>query len=982
MMTQYPEVPFTELTSDNVNLTKSYSLKHGGLIKRESGVLSKGTAQRKNLSLDKIDDYLNGLNQNQAICHGDFGSNSAQITTKRRADGVNNIARSTEYFSYPEQQSALVLFDHDRDPHSPTFDSPHEIVELLTEIMPAISEAAWVSRPSASAGIIDSEGNELTESSGSHFYMVVEDGSDIPRFIKDLKIHLVLNGYGYPYLNVAGGVSIRTIIDDSVASPERIDYSAPAVLGEGLSRKERRTFCSPGGMLDTKKLPPPTKKENRKYKVICNEIISSVSNESEKVRNNYVKKRAEETGSTESEIQRQLEIADQGCLAPDHQLTTDKGGTITVSTILDAPSKWNGVTIRDPIEPDKGSNKAKIFVNENGSIIVHSFIHGERNFTLRESTPEAQLTQTLEWVVSAPQDEVMKNWPERITHHSRAERNQIMEQILKRAPIGIRKKDLKDELKAYQSDQKALAISIEIEKNNTTRIKWLPDQLDTIVIEVINILSQEEDENTLYNHSGSLVQLKMGTSTPMGAVSTETVQPLLFPMTNAVLAARLLETLTFVVHTERGPKSIPSPQEIVRYLIDAPFGLKYLQAIQSWPTITPKGHLLHLQGYDTETKLYVSFDHGLLDYYKKGAGRDDAIVSIKWLQEVLLAEFPFESEHDRDGVIAALLTAVMIRVQPIAPGFLFLAPIQASGKTTLIEIIFRSVFGIPAAASRWHDREEEMAKFILSMLREGYPGIVFDNIKANSTIDSAEVAKLITGEEYQNRILGVSQTARLPANVLVTASGNQISVAGDLVSRMLPIKLVPDIEDPSKRKFSRRDIVGWTDKHRSETLSHLLTILSAYFKAGSEIDTLIPTRLPAWDRTVRSAMIWSGCKDPNNLFDRNKSEDLEGQATSTLISSLHDYFKDKLFTTKDLTRVMQMSREQPTPEVIKTQSIFESITELLDGEQPTSRSISKIIRSIDGRVAGNLQLVKSTNKGSGGVLKYRVTAIGKEVLVA
>lgn len=982
MSTQYPIVPFTELTSDNSNLTKSYSLKDGELVKEESGVLSNGTAERKSIILDQLNECLNHLNQNQAICHGDFGSSSARITTKRRADGVNNIARSGDYFSYPMEQPALLLLDHDRDPHSPVVDAPQDLVDILTNILPAISEVAWVSRPSASAGIIDSDGQELTENSGTHLYMVAKDGSDIPRFTKDLKKHCILNGHGYAHINAAGGVTVRTITDDTVASAERIDYVAPAILGDGLSRKERPALCAPGGMLNTHELPSLTKKEKRKYKVICNEIKASVSGEADQARNEYIEKRVRETGTSESEIRQQLEIADQGSLAPNHQLTTDDGDIITVSTILEDPSRWNGVTIHDPIEPDKGANKAKIFVNENGSIIIHSFIHGERNYTLRESTPDARLNQTLGWAVSAPQDDVMKSWPEKISHHSRAERNQIMEQILKRAPNGVRKQDLKDKLKAYQADQKALAISREIDQSNTAEIEWLVDQLHNIVKVVIEILSQEEDDTTLYSYSGSLVQLKMNPSTPMGVQITGVVQPLLYPMTNAVLAARLLETFTFVAQTATGPITIAPPQAIIRYLIDAPFGLKPLKAIQSWPTITQKGHLLHQQGYDPDTELYVAFNPDLTSQYRQNPTREDATASVKWLRDVLLAEFPFETDHDRDGVIAALLTAVMIRVQPIAPGFLFLAPIQASGKTTLIEIIFRSVFGTPVAASRWHDREEEMGKFILSMLREGYPGIVFDNITANSIIDSAEAAKLITGTEYQNRILGVSETARLPANVLVTASGNQISVAGDLVSRMLPIKLTPDIEDPASRKFSRRDICGWIEEHRSETLSHLLTILSAHLKTQSEIDTLKPTRFPVWDRTVRTALIWSGGKDPAQLFDRNKSEDLEGQATTNLISGLHDYYKDKLFTVKELTKVMQMSREQLTPDVIKTQPIHDSITELLDGEQPNSRSISKIIRGVDGRVADNLQLVKSTSKGSGGVNKYRVTAISKEVLVA
>jgi len=981
MSNSYPDVSFTLLRSNTTPLTKSYSLKNGNLEKLGLGVLSNGTAKRIDINLSDLTELFSELNVNQAISHGSFGKESAQITTKSRADGVTSIARSTNYFSYEAGEPALILLDHDQDPNSPSVNSPQELLAKIEKIIPEIKDAAWVSKPSASAGIVDSDGNELTKDSGVHIYLVAMDGSDIPRFLRVLYQRLIMGGDGYPYITTTGTILVRTVIDKAVASPERIDFVAPANLSDGLSRSEIQTHSSPGSMLDTSLLSSLSPDETRRFDEICQEIKHERESEARTVREAYIASRAQETGRHTRDIRNQLELADNGALAEDHILLADDGTEIAVKGLLSDPNRWDGETFHDPLEPEQGSNKAKVYFNDNGSIILHSFIHGGGNYTLRSPSFEDSLEDALLWVDSASQNEVMKGWTTRTAHLNRKNHTQMITRVHKRAPDDVTKEELKDELKTHLRDRKELALSNEIEENETTRIDWIPQHLDAIVESVTSILSQEEGDRTLYDHGGSLVQNRVSQPNPMDTQNSGVPKTLLFPMTKSVLTARLLESFTFISHTDRGPKKIISPPPIVRYLVDAPFGLKPLKAIQSWPTVTPTGHLLHQQGYDPQTELYVTYSPELLDHYPHSPTHKDATASLEWLRDELLADFPFREDSDRDGVIAALLTAMMIRLLPAAPGFLFLAPIQASGKTTLIEIIFRAVFGIAAGASRWHDREEEMGKFILSMLREGYPGIVFDNITANSTIDSAEVAKLITGEEYQNRILGVSETARLPANVLVTASGNQVSVAGDLISRLLPIQLAPDVEDPSRRAFKRQDIHGWIDEHRGEILSHLLTLLTAYYSAKPERSHK-PTRFPVWDRSVRTALIWAGGEDPADLFNHNKAEDLEGQAIATLIPSLHDHFGESTFMTKEITKIMKMSREQQSPAVVDTQPIFDSITELLDGEQPNSRSISKIIRGINGRVIGSLKFVKSTSKGAGGVSKYRVIKLIKEVRAA
>jgi len=358
----------------------------------------------------------------------------------------------------------------------------------------------------------------------------------------------------------------------------------------------------------------------------------------------------------------------------------------------------------------------------------------------------------------------------------------------------------------------------------------------------------------------------------------------------------------------------------------------------------------------------------------------DAQKSLTWLREILLADFPFESDTDRDAVISTLLTALLIRLLPAAPGFLFQAPIQSSGKTTLIEVVFRSVFGTPVAATPWLERPEEMAKTLFALLREGPPGIVFDNIRSGSQIDSAELAMAMTAEKLKLRVLGVSETEEAPSNTLFAASGNQVTVTGDLITRFIPIKIIPNIEDPSRRHFSRPDLITWLEEHRPETLGHLFSIIYGYLQSRDVITHSKPTRFVDWDTTVRAALIWSGGNDPADLFDRNREEDTEGPAISDLIHGLYKYKATAPFTVKDISTIVNMSREEPTPDSVATQPIFDAISDLLEGDTPDSRRISKLVKGIENRVMGNLKIVKTKAKGSGRVNKYRVIKINEREL--
>src|SRR5262249_43077393 len=69
--------------------------------------------------------------------------------------------------------------------------------EALLTVAHELAGAARVSRASTSAGLFRSDNNEpITGSDGMHHYVLVGDGGDIERFLKDLHDRCWLHGFG------------------------------------------------------------------------------------------------------------------------------------------------------------------------------------------------------------------------------------------------------------------------------------------------------------------------------------------------------------------------------------------------------------------------------------------------------------------------------------------------------------------------------------------------------------------------------------------------------------------------------------------------------------------------------------------------------------------------------------------------------------------------------------------------------------------
>jgi hypothetical protein len=73
------------------------------------------------------------------------------------------------------------MLDHDVGKRGIVLNSPGELVEILTDLMPEFAQAAYCWRRSISAGV-HKVGEDPTPGRGFHLYCIAEDASDIPIF--------------------------------------------------------------------------------------------------------------------------------------------------------------------------------------------------------------------------------------------------------------------------------------------------------------------------------------------------------------------------------------------------------------------------------------------------------------------------------------------------------------------------------------------------------------------------------------------------------------------------------------------------------------------------------------------------------------------------------------------------------------------------------------------------------------------------------
>ena len=222
---------------------------------------------------------------------------------------------------------------------------------LLT-VLPALKDAARVTRRSTSAGLSRSDtGEALPGSDGIHVYVAAKDGADSERFLRALHERCWLAGLGWMMVSASGALLERSIVDRMVGGPERLVFEGGPVLVPPLQqdKESRRPIAVDGVALDTVAACPPLSiVERARLDELKAKERERLAPEMAKAREAFVEAQAKKlvarTGMSEKAARQVIVRQCEGVLRPDVELPFDDPelAGCTVGDVLADPERLRG----------------------------------------------------------------------------------------------------------------------------------------------------------------------------------------------------------------------------------------------------------------------------------------------------------------------------------------------------------------------------------------------------------------------------------------------------------------------------------------------------------------------------------------------------------------------------------------------------------------------------------------------------------------
>ena len=312
-----------------------------------------------------------------------------------------------------------------------------------------------------------------------------------------------------------------------------------------------------------------------------------------------------------------------------------------------------------------------------------------------------------------------------------------------------------------------------------------------------------------------------------------------------------------------------------------------LTGVVSIPVLTSCGNLLDKPGYDAESGLFYIARKGFAPIIHKDANLEDAQDALRWIEEEVLIDFPFEDEASKAAAISlAILPFVRELINGQTPLYLLDKPAAGTGATMLTKALLFPYLGREISVKPWTSTEDERRKQITAHLMSGGGPFFFDNM--SKYINSDVLAMALTAENWSDRVLQTSQMVKLRNRSIWAATGNNPQFHNQIARRIVRIRLVPLAADPTERSnFRHPELLNWVMQHRAQFVEKILTIVLAWNNAGRPAFSGKPlASYESWSRVMGGILEYLGVHGfLSNLSSFKESQDNDEQATYDLIES-------------------------------------------------------------------------------------------------
>jgi putative DNA primase/helicase len=475
----------------------------------------------------------------------------------------------------------------------------------------------------------------------------------------------------------------------------------------------------------------------------------------------------------------------------------------------------------------------------------------------------------------------------------------------------------------------------------------------------------------IYQRVQSLVRVIRATGRPRGGITRAEGAPIISEIGDAGLLELLTDCAEWIALKKAGEAWEERPAHPPRWARgvllergDWP-GLRYLGGIVTAPTMRPDGSILDRPGHDETTGMLFDPCETHFPAIKAEPTRDEARSALIDLAEPFL-EFCFADQNV--GLAGCIVAVLSIVGRPgydgPAPMFAVRSTTPGSGKDLMacgIGIIGTGREPARTTAPRGKEADGEWRKRILAHALAGDPAILIGNV--DGALGSPTLADTLTKTTVTERMLGENRNVTVPMAAVWLCTGNGITFRGDLGRRVVPIDLNPGVEHPEDRtgprlgkSWTHADLLAYIGARRPHLVSCALMVLRAFHVAGRPgHGKPLKGSFEAWDRLVRSAVIWAGGADPLDACEAIREEaDADLDALRAALSCWREALADRSFTAAEAVRE---AKERAGRDVSPDLELVTALAGLAgcDVAKLDPRALGNALRRVKNRPAGGLR---------------------------
>jgi putative DNA primase/helicase len=403
---------------------------------------------------------------------------------------------------------------------------------------------------------------------------------------------------------------------------------------------------------------------------------------------------------------------------------------------------------------------------------------------------------------------------------------------------------------------------------------------------------------------------------PAWAVRDDDGLPMAQPLTEDRLRSVLAQLVDWRKLSRAG-ELIPAhpPAGVIKSVLATPDpSLPVLAGIATTPVFGRNGELITEPGYHSAARLLYDPPKGfVVPPLPEKPTPSDISAARAFLLDDLLGDFPFTSAAERAHALALLLVGfVRAMIDGPTPLHLIEKPTQGTGATLLVDAISVIATGHRASVMVEGSDDEEWRKRLTAKLRQIPSIVLIDNLRR--PLDSSALAAALTAPFWEDRVLGISETTRLPIRCIWIATGNNPEFSGEMSRRLVRIRLDSRTDQPWRRDgFRHPNLMLWAQANRAHLVTACLTLCRAWIAAGTPRGAKTIGSFEDWAAVMGGMLEVIGVPDfLCNIDEMLEASDGEGAIWRVFVGQWWDRFGTAEVRTNDLYE-LALTCEPPLP---------------------------------------------------------------------